>query len=181
MNPVKLNEWQHVAVTYDGKRRGKGVRIYVDGRQQETKVLFDELEVPLSLDKKIPFEIGAGGGKRFHGDIEDVRVYNRALTADEAAILPVRETIAQIAAIAAPRRTQAQTLKLAECFLERSAPKDAQAAWKEFAGLRKEREGFYASIPTVMVMVESPTPRDTRCSSASSVGASWTMLAGSVR
>jgi hypothetical protein len=161
VNPVQLNEWQHVSVTYDGKRRGKGVRIYVDGQPQETRILFDELEAPLSLDKKIPFEIGAGGGKRFHGDIEDVRVYNRALTADEAAILTVRETIAQIAAVPDTRRTQAQSLKLAAYFLDRSAPKDAQAAWKELAGLRKQRERFDESIPTVMVMVESPTPRDT--------------------
>jgi hypothetical protein len=161
VNPVKLNEWQHVSVTYDGKRRGKGVHIYVDGQPQETKVLFDELEAPLSLDKKIPFKIGAGGGKRFKGDIKDVRVYKRALTPDEAAILPVRESITQIAAIPPSSRTQAQTLKLASGFLERSAPKAEQSAWRELASLRKERERFYASIPTVMVMVESPKPRAT--------------------
>ena len=158
--PMKLNAWQHVSVTYDGKRRGKGVHIYIDGLPQETKILFDELEAPLSLDKKIPFKIGAGGGKRFHGDIEDVRAYNRALTPEEASILPVRQTIAAIAKLRPAERTQAQALKLAFCFRERFAPQDAQAAWKDLAELRKRREKFNESISTVMVMVESPKPRD---------------------
>ena len=33
--PVKLHEWQHVLVTYDGKRKASGVRIYVDGAAAE--------------------------------------------------------------------------------------------------------------------------------------------------
>ena len=37
VEPVELNHWQHVAVTYDGKRMASGVRIYVDGKPQRTR------------------------------------------------------------------------------------------------------------------------------------------------
>ena len=161
VNAVHLHERQHVLVTYDGKRRGAGVRIYVNGAPQEIKILFDQLEAPLSIDKKIPFRIGSGGGKRFSGAIEDVRVYKIALTPEQAAIVPLKEPIGEIAAIPAERRSEAQSGKLATCYLEKFAPKDVQSARDELASLRREREHFYASIPTVMVMVERSKPRDT--------------------
>src|SRR5204863_4571970 len=40
-NALKLHEWQHVAVTYDGKRYASGVQMYVDGQRQDVKILFD--------------------------------------------------------------------------------------------------------------------------------------------
>ena len=33
--PVKLNQWQHVLVTYDGKRMASGVHIYIDGEPRD--------------------------------------------------------------------------------------------------------------------------------------------------
>src|SRR5262249_44435137 len=36
-------EWHHVLVTYDGSRLADGVKVYIDGRLEKTKVLLDEL------------------------------------------------------------------------------------------------------------------------------------------
>ncbi len=159
--PLELNRWHHVALTYDGKRKPSGVKIYVDGQAQSIKVLFNELSWP--LDQKLPFRIGAGEGPedRFHGYIDGVRVYNRALSPKEAATLPVVETVPQIAAIPPQKRTLAQSDKLAFCFLDRFAPQDVQQARRALADLRKEREEFYETIPTVMVMKEREVPRET--------------------
>jgi hypothetical protein len=161
VNPVQVGEWQHVVVTYDGKRRGKGVRIYLNGAPQETKILFDELEAPISLDKKIPFRIGAGGGKKFSGAIEEVRVYKAALSPEQVGIVGVKKPVGEIAAIPEELRSKAESDKLAACFLEKFAPKDVRSARQELTSLRRERERFYESIPTVMVMAESAEPRDT--------------------
>jgi len=158
--PIELNRWHHVALTYDGKRKPSGVKIYVDGRSQDNKVLFSELSWPLGPNR--PFRIGAGEGPkdRFHGDIQDVRVYNRVLSPEEAAVLPVLETVPQIAAVPPPRRTPAQSNKLAFCFLDQFAPQDIRQARDTLAELRRQREHYYQTIPTVMVMQEGP-PRDT--------------------
>ena len=77
--PVKLNEWQHVLVTYDGKRKAPASTFMSTASRSRLKVLFDELNWP--IDVKVPFRIGAGGGLRFQGAIDDVRVYKIALTA----------------------------------------------------------------------------------------------------
>jgi len=71
------------------------VRIYLNGQPLETKILFDQNTEPIHHPKTL-LRIGAGGGLRFLGNIEDVAIYNRALSPEEAAILSVRESVAQI-------------------------------------------------------------------------------------
>src|SRR5207245_7200165 len=106
--PLELDRWHHVVLTYDGKRKASGVKIYVDGQEQPTKILFDAMVWP--LDNKAQFRIDAGDGPedRFRGTIDEVRVYNRALSPEEAATLPVLETVPQIGAIPPRKRSPAQ-------------------------------------------------------------------------
>lgn len=154
--PLAMNQWHHVAVTYDGKRKPAGVKLYVDGVSQEINVLFNEMSWPLGSSK--PFRIGAGEGPedRFHGAIADVRIYNRALSAEEVGVLPVLETVPQIAAISPAKRTPAQANKLAFCFLDQYAPQGVQEARHAVAVTQEARDQYFASIPTVMVMKEGP-------------------------
>ncbi len=161
MDALPLNRWQHVAVTYDGYRKGKGVRIYVDGKPRETRILFDELTYPYG--PKEPFRIGAGGGAkyRFRGLIDDVRVYKIALTAEQAGTLPLLETMNHLAAMPPGERTAAQSSKLALCFLDKFAPAEIRRARHAMFDARAERRKYEESIPTVMVMAESAVPRDT--------------------
>src|SRR4029453_848555 len=90
----------------------------------------------------------------------EVRVYNRALSPAEASVVPLLESISQIAAIPPERRTQAQSDKLAFCFLDQQAPRQIREALCELRDLRKERDLLFDSIPTVMVMQEGEQPRD---------------------
>ncbi len=158
-DPLKLKTWQHVLVTYDGRRKASGVAIYVNGVSQPMNVLFDELSWPMS--PKVPFRIGAGGGLRFHGLMHDVRVYNRALTPAEAAVIPVLQSVPEVAAIPPSARTKGQQDKLRMSFLETGAPKRYRKIRAQLEALSKEREKFYATVPTVMVMSDSKPPRDT--------------------
>jgi hypothetical protein len=93
--PIALDQWQHVLMTYDGKRKASGVRIYINGQSQPIVVLFDELTYPLNNAE--PFRIGAGEGpqNRFQGIIDEVRV-SKALSVEEAIVLPVQEASARL-------------------------------------------------------------------------------------
>jgi mono/diheme cytochrome c family protein len=155
-DPVKLNQWQHVLVTYDGKRLARGVKMYVNGEVQPVKVLFDQNTEPFHK-KNTPIRVGAGGGLRFKGSIGDARIYNRALSPEEAAALSIAEPLSRIPASG---RTKAQQLKLNLAFLETAAPKDVREARAELAALQSERAKFCDSIPTVMVMADGAN-RDT--------------------
>ena len=134
-------EWHHVLVTYDGSRVAAGVRVYIDGRLEKTKVLLDELNQTFA--SKEPLRIGAGGGPegRFHGTLADVRVYDDCLSADEAAWLAVPQTVGEIAALPREKRTPFQAGKLRECFLEEHAPSTIRQAYQGVVDLRRRRDG----------------------------------------
>lgn len=157
--PVRLHDWQHVLVTYDGSMKAAGVHMYVDGKPQPLKILFDQCLWPIG--SKEPFRIGAGGGLRFQGLIDDVRVYDRALSPEEAAVVALTTPLAELAAVPPAQRTPAQTDKLRMSFLEQAAPTSVAQLRAELAREQAERKKFYDTIPTVMVMAERPTPRDT--------------------
>src|SRR5262249_35603606 len=159
VNPLPLNQWSHVALTYDGTRMASGIKIYVNGRQQQVKVDLDVLNQ--TCVKKEPLRIGGGGGLRFAGSIDGVRIYKNALMPGQVAVLATRESISEIAAVDPPKRTGAQDEKIRLCFLDRYAAEDLKQASSELNALRRERQQLLNGLPTVMVMQERPTARDT--------------------
>jgi hypothetical protein len=150
--------WRHVAMTYDGSRLADGIRIYVDGKSQELNILLDGLNQDFRTNE--PLRIGGGGvpETQFRGLIDDVRIYSRALTADDTVMIATPRTIAQIAAIAEKERTAAERAKLRRAFLEQGAPVSMQEPWRVQQQARKSRESYLESVPTVMVMEELPVP-----------------------
>ncbi len=143
---LPMGRTQHVLVTYDGGMRAAGVHMYVDGREWKLKVLFDYCIWPIGA--KQPLRIGSGGGLRWDGTIEDVRIYKRALSAREAALVAMPDA-------AARARTR-------EAFLDLDPPRGlcGRALRLEIRG-EPSRKKLLASIPTVMVMQELPQRRDT--------------------
>ena len=159
-NPLRLNAWQHVMLTYDGSRLASGVKIYVDGVEQELTVVLDEMNQEFRVAN--PLRIGAAGpNTRFRGSIDDVRIYDRCLTPAQAAIVASAQSVNEIAAIDSASRTPAQADKLRLCFLDEYAPEPVRAAWKQLRQLHLEREQLSDSFPTVMVMQERETRRET--------------------
>jgi hypothetical protein len=158
--PIAMGARQHVLVTYDGERKAAGVRIYLNGAPVAVKVLFDQNTEPIH-HPKTPLRIGAGSGLRFTGTIEDVSIYNRAVDAEEAAAMALRESVGQLIALPERRRTPAQSGKLAAYYLEREAAPEIRSARDGLTSLRRKRKAYYAAIPSVMVMADGATPRDT--------------------
>jgi hypothetical protein len=158
---IPLSRWSHVALTYDGSRLASGVRLYLDGRPLQVKVSLDYMNQP--FDVKQPLRIGGGLGpaNRFQGRIAEVRVYRSALTPEQAAVLALPERVNRLAQIPVSQRTPAQAAKLRGCFLDRYASNALRDAHKEVLDLRDERDRLLDGFPTVMVMQDSPSPRET--------------------
>ena len=158
---LNKNEWQHVTVVYDGSRLAAGVKIYVNGRRQEQRVLLDQLnQTFLSLSA---LRIGAGGGPehRFQGLVRDVRVYARAIDDEEAGIIANAQPLPELARIPRDQRTQAQAAKLRGCFLAEHAGPELREAYAQTLAAREELAAFVEKLPTVMVMEEMRQPRAT--------------------
>jgi hypothetical protein len=77
-NPTKLtlNAWTHVAVTYDGAT----LRMYIGGQQTVTRAVTGPLTTSAG-----PLQIGGNSiwQEWFKGRLDDLRIYNRALTPTE--------------------------------------------------------------------------------------------------
>ena len=73
---LPLNSWSHLAATYDGA----ALRLYVNGELVSTRAVSGPITTSAS-----PLRIGGNNvwGEFFNGLIDEVRVYNRALTAQE--------------------------------------------------------------------------------------------------
>jgi Protein of unknown function (DUF1553)/Protein of unknown function (DUF1549)/Planctomycete cytochrome C/Concanavalin A-like lectin/glucanases superfamily len=97
--PLPTNgQWDHLFFTYDGSGRAAGVRIYVNGEPVATKILSDTLagntmrtSAPLQLGRKSPDEQPARDTR-----YQDLRLYSRLLTAEEAKRLPFEDYVSEI-------------------------------------------------------------------------------------
>jgi hypothetical protein len=79
--PLTVNQWQHVAGTFDGRM----LRLYIDG-----KLAGSHVSTADRIGEGKTFFLGRSDGDveftknaHFHGMIDEVRVYDRALSADE--------------------------------------------------------------------------------------------------
>jgi len=74
-NVLALNTWQHVAATFDGST----MTIYVNGVQQASSSVSGSIDT----DTTDPLVMGLNNGSDWNGSIDEVSLYNRALTSTE--------------------------------------------------------------------------------------------------
>jgi hypothetical protein len=83
---LNAGEWHHVALTYDGSGKASGVFLYVNGKLASTAVVQNTLRGPILTDA--PLTVGSKAlGKPFIGQLDDLRLYDRALAPDEVEAL----------------------------------------------------------------------------------------------
>jgi hypothetical protein len=77
-NSIQLNKWQHVAVTYDGQY----TKFYVNGNLSGTQLMKSTGPI---IKTKLGLYIGNNYNhdREFNGTIDEIKIWNRALTADE--------------------------------------------------------------------------------------------------
>ncbi len=158
---LAAGEWTHVAVTYDGSRYAKGVKVYLDGKPAAMVVHLDELNQTFLTKEPLRLGWGGGPGSRFSGALRDLFIYSGALPDDELSILAVKETIAEIMATPAKARPTAAARKIRGCFLARGAPEWIRVLDAKRRAANRELAAFSEQIPTTMVMEEMAVPRVT--------------------
>ena len=114
---VPAKKWTHVFVTYDGKGKAGGTKIYINGKLQEQNVEADGLNGTIQTPKE--FRIG----RRFNSaqanniEIDDVRLYGRELVAADIGAVSGSDPIAPLLAIAPDKRSPKQKETLLNHYL----------------------------------------------------------------
>ncbi len=157
--PIARNAWQHVAVTYDGSSTAAGLQIFLDGQQVATDLLRDHMQ------KKAMVAIFGPGhltlGQRFRdrgfkdGELDELRIYDRTLTALE--IENLHDGTALAAALADPSSHRDEL----EAFYFSAIDDDARKAAQTLRVARRQFVEAEEPMQEIPVMEDMPAPRPT--------------------
>jgi hypothetical protein len=153
---IPVQTWTHVTVTYDGSSRAAGVRIYLDGAPTELEIVRDGLFKDITYeggepDLALGFRFRDNGFKG--GQVDELCVFNRELTALEAAHLASPQRWDTVG-----RPSPSAGEQLLDYFLG-TAHAPALKLREELHALRKQESDTVQPIPEVMVMEEMRRPK----------------------
>jgi hypothetical protein len=167
------DQWRHVAVAYQGagktdqRVRASLVRIFVDGRELPTLAVNDDLALPdekADKAKAMSFRIGWDNlpkSAKYSGRLDEIAAWNRELSSGEIAAIFEKQAIPYAAARAREQKASSiETGWLREAALRLENPRYASEA-AQLGNIRAEWLALRRDAPTVMVMQEMPTPRET--------------------
>jgi hypothetical protein len=151
--PIKMGEWNHVFIAYDGSGSPGGVKVYVNGKVQDTDVEAGSLRN--TIRTTVPFKIGQRNTtSRIDGLVlQDVRLYGRNLSAHEVEQLAKGTRGAWLLQKAGKARTPAEVNELFEWWLTALDPKYQELS-KKAADLQKEEAAIKARGTIAHVMQE---------------------------
>ena len=158
--PVRINDWTHVTVTYDGSSRAEGIGLYVDGELAEVEIRKNHLTrtiLPMSYSAILDPFVGMVFGKRFRqtglvdgGALDEIRVFDRALTSLEVRFLHDGESALEM-----------NPDTLSEGVTEWAVALDPAVvrAKNRLHEAREVENQIVSVVPEVMVMGDTPEPR----------------------
>lgn len=157
---IKTNEWKHVAFTYNGSGKAKGLSLYIDGIKAKTEVGYNNLyksiktirsaihtvyTQPVRVAKSYRGFTGENG--LFKGAIDDIKIYSKELTPLEVSIL---------ADIAVQNKATKKELAIEYQINQSPKIKEIERGLKE---LRDDWLAHMSPVMEVMVMEEMPIKR----------------------
>lgn len=152
---IKANEWTHVLMTYDGSGKAAGIRLYVNGAAQEVDVAADALKS--STKTNVPFKLcQRNASSRLDGVwLQDVRIYDRSLSGDDAVGLAGSARALYLASKPATQRSQVEVDELLNWWLK-NIDKTYQSLSAKQQELAKTKLDIESRATVAHVMNEKP-------------------------
>lgn len=155
---IPTRQWNHLLVTYDGSAKASGVAVYLNGIQQPLTVERDNLNGSIANDQ--PLRIGRRqASASYKGMIDDVRIYDRKLSHEEARRLAITQFLRGALNTAPEKRDRSIKQRLREHFLAHHALEEHRRADETIKRKRKELAALKSAQPVMMVMSEMKKAR----------------------
>ena len=160
--PVTIDEWTHVTITYDGSSRAEGVGLYINGELVDVDLNKDNLTrtiLPMSYGAVLDPYVGLVVGKRFRetglvggGALDEIRVFDRELTPLEVGFLHDRESTLEMDSEALGQSVTEWAVALNPGVVE---------ARDRLHEAREVQNQIVSLVPEVLVMGDTAQPRQT--------------------
>jgi len=160
---VEKYKWRHVAFSYDGSGKAKGLKLFIDGTEKLADIPYDRLYKSIKTIKdkehtlytrsiKVArnYSFSTGENGIFKGKIDEIRLYGRTLSPPEVNIIYDRDK---------GRTPQELKGPHTDYWLNRS--KKIMDLEGELKILRDKWLSLMMPVPEVMVMEEMPQKRST--------------------
>jgi mono/diheme cytochrome c family protein len=151
--PVEPGRWHHLFITYDGSGKAAGVEIYVNGARQEKNVQTDALKGSIHADVPLKLAQRHDGAPVEDVLLQDLRIYDRALSEEEVASIFRGTRSAWILRKPAAERSAEETDEVFARWLE-SADTGFREANQRLAALDEEKAALLARGTVAHVMSE---------------------------
>ncbi len=160
--PLAIGKWTHVAIAYDGSSRAAGLALYVDGRRADCEVIRDKLTKNITGGGNDHLTVGQRFRDRGfkNGLVDEIKVFDRALTPLEAAQLHDGKSLAEVLTLDPSRLDEARRKGLFAYYLA-NVDGEYRRHLAALTALRKERSALVDPVPEIMVMKEMRRPRPT--------------------
>ena len=83
VNNLPVNKWIHIAAVFDGPNNSQTVRLYVNGELKDSRSETSSIQSSANTLFRIGRNPLSNGTNYFNGEIDEVRVFNAALTNDQ--------------------------------------------------------------------------------------------------
>ena len=158
VDQISSKRWHQVVLSYDGISKASGLRVYVDGKNAAVTVHRDLLGG--SIRTAEPLRIGRrDDGLGFYGMLDELRVYGRAIHAEEAEDLYWGERLRGILKIAPDKRNAAEKALMQDYYVDHQEDAVTRDAYHAVQLTREAEQRLRETIPTALVMQEMAKPR----------------------
>jgi hypothetical protein len=157
---LPMSSWHHIALAYDGAGKAAGLKLYINGKPTDVEITQDNLtgSIKTSADLEVGNKLF---GRPFKGQLDDLRIYDRALDDAEIEELGIRHPVRKIISGVYGKRTAESAARVKNYFLTHDAPAEMRDQYAELKKLKQRKEEIERSVLTAMVMSEMEKPRET--------------------
>ena len=167
IDTLKVGEWTHIALTYDGSSKASGIRFWLNGNTPQYKLKVDNLQKSMvfarfnRIRNKKTFGLGMNPPRSIQNiDIDEVEIFKRQLS--EIEILQIfdnQELAAQL--VDKNNRIESEQKQLLDYFLLRGYQTAFNESRDSLLSLRKQENDIATNEEEVMIMTDRGEYRKT--------------------
>jgi hypothetical protein len=158
-DPVPVNEWTHVVVSYDGSSRAAGLKVFLNGNEAPLEIVRDQLTKNCGSASAFTFGERVRDNGLRGGAVDDIRIFTRPISGLEANALYQNKPLGEIIA-SAPR--DARGLSSLRSYYFSAADPEIRAATTRLKSLRQALRQTIDGVSELPVMKEMAEARPAR-------------------